>query len=175
MSGTSGSFIKRVEYGVYGVIIFSFLLWSVSTCNQSGEEAGELAEREALSSEIKKDSAQVNDTRSPVTDSIRLQQAKKDTEKGSAQLAEYSRLYITIDKLKLRKLPGLKSEVIMELKLFEEVAFLNEVSDSTTQLNLGYEITDEPWVKVRHPKGQVGWVYGAGVNYYPKKRGGVMD
>ncbi len=63
----------------------------------------------------------------------------------------------------------------MELKLFEEVAFLNEVSDSTTQLNLGYEITDEPWVKVRHPKGQVGWVYGAGVNYYPKKRGGVMD
>ena len=82
MSGTSGSFIKRVEYGVYGVIIFSFLLWSVSTCNQSDEEAGELAEREALSSEIKKDSAQVNDTRSPVTDSIRLQQAKKDTEKG---------------------------------------------------------------------------------------------
>ena len=35
----------------------------------------------------------------------------------------------------------------------------------------GYEIADEPWVKVQHKRGRIGWVYGAGVNYYKKKRG----
>ena len=58
---------------------------------------------------------------------------------------------------------------------FEQVNFLGEVTDSTTEVNLGYEIANEPWVKVQHTRGKIGWVYGAGVNYYKKKRDGVLE
>ncbi|TAK32567.1 MAG: SH3 domain-containing protein, partial [Saprospiraceae bacterium] len=87
----------------------------------------------------------------------------------------HTRLYVTIDKLKLRKEPKLNGAVIAELKLFDQVYFLDEMTDSTTQVNLGYEIADEPWVKVKSMKGQTGWVYGAGVHYAKKKRSGVLE
>lgn len=85
------------------------------------------------------------------------------------------RLYITIKNLKVRKSPGLKEDVVAQLPLFEEVIFMDEVTDSTYQINLGYEIADEPWVKIKTEKGVIGWVYGAGVNYYKQKRTGVLE
>ncbi len=88
---------------------------------------------------------------------------------------EYSRLFITIDGLNLRKTPDLNGDLIVKLPLFEEVFFLNEVTDSTYQINLGYEVAEEPWVKIRTKKGHEGWVYGAGVHYYKKKRAGVLE
>lgn len=85
------------------------------------------------------------------------------------------KLYITINNLKLRKSPHLDSIVIATLPLYEEVFFLDEVTEFTQQISLGYEIADEPWVRVRTKKGKDGWVYGAGVHYYKKKRDGVME
>jgi hypothetical protein len=75
----------------------------------------------------------------------------------------------------MRRSPELKADVIAELSLFSKVFFMNEVTDSLYEINLGYEVAKEPWVKVRTKKGKEGWVYGAGVNYYKKKRSGVMD
>jgi hypothetical protein len=94
---------------------------------------------------------------------------------STAQEPQLSRLYVTIDKLKLRKSPGLKSEILGELKLFDEVFFMNESTDSTYQLNLGKEIADEPYVKIKTKRGTVGWVYGAGVHYLKKKRPGTLE
>ena len=85
------------------------------------------------------------------------------------------KLYITINNLKLRRGPHLDSSVIATLPLNEAVFFLDEVTEFTQQISLGYEIADEPWVKVRTKKGLDGWVYGAGVHYYKKKRAGVME
>ena len=51
---------------------------------------------------------------------------------------------------------------------------MNEVTDSTYQISLGKEMADEPWVKVKNNRGKIGWVYGAGINYYKKKREGVQ-
>jgi len=54
------------------------------------------------------------------------------------------------------------------------LVFLNEVSDSTDIISLGEGIiANEPWVKVRHYKGNEGWVYGAGVHYYKMKYPGL--
>ena len=85
------------------------------------------------------------------------------------------KLYITINNLKLRRGPHLDSTVLAALPLHETVFFLDEVTEFTQQISLGYEIADEPWVKVRTKKGLDGWVYGAGVHYYKKKREGVME
>ncbi len=86
-----------------------------------------------------------------------------------------SKLYVTIDKLKVRKTPGLKGELLGELKLFDEVTYMNEVTDSTYVVNLGKEKADEPYVKIKTKRGTVGWVYGAGVHYVKKKRSGVLE
>ncbi len=86
-----------------------------------------------------------------------------------------SKLFVTIDKLKVRKTPGLKGELLGELKLFDEVYYMDEVTDSSFTVNLGTEKATEPYVKIKTKRGTVGWVYGAGVHYVKKKRSGVLQ
>ena len=101
--------------------------------------------------------------------------AATETATPKNETAGLSRLYVTIDKLKVRKTPGLKGESLGELKLFDEVYYMNEVTDSTYEVNLGREKAKEPYVKIKTKRGTVGWVYGAGVNYIKKKRSGTLD
>jgi hypothetical protein len=84
-------------------------------------------------------------------------------------------LYATIEGLKVRKEPGLKSETLATLDLYEPVTFLNQKTEWTQEISLGYEKVTDHWVKVRTKSGEVGWVFGAGVHYYKMKRKGVMD
>lgn len=86
--------------------------------------------------------------------------------------SQYAPLYVTIDGLNLRDKPNLSGKVLTSLKLYEEVAFMGEVTDSTEQINLGGITPDEPWIKIQG-RGHVGWVYGAGVEYYKKKLEGA--
>jgi Bacterial SH3 domain len=82
-------------------------------------------------------------------------------------------LYSTIDGLKVRKEPGLKSTSVDKLKLYEDVSFLSQKTDWEESLSLGYElpaVTDH-WVKIRTKRGKEGWVFGAGVHYYKMKAG----
>jgi Tfp pilus assembly protein PilZ len=73
----------------------------------------------------------------------------------------------------MRRAPELDAEVIDEFELFEEVFFLDEVTDFTQEINLGKQIVNEPWIKVQSKQGRAGWVYGAGVHYYKKKHPGA--
>jgi Bacterial SH3 domain len=84
-------------------------------------------------------------------------------------------LYVTIDGLKVRKEPGLKSETIDQLKLYDQVEFLNKRTDWTQEISLGLEKVTDHWVKVKTKRGKEGWVFGAGVNYYKEKRKGVLE
>ena len=88
---------------------------------------------------------------------------------------KYSTLYVTIDGLKLRKEPTLKSDVVAKLELYEPVYFLNQKTEKTEEINLGYEKVTDHWVKVRTKAGKEGWVFGAGVHYYKMKLKGVME
>jgi hypothetical protein len=86
-----------------------------------------------------------------------------------------SRLYITVKNTKLRSSPGLDGKVLGKLPLFTEVYYLNEVTPYKQQINLGKEVANEPWVRVRTARGTEGWVYGAFVNYYREKRSGTWQ
>lgn len=156
----------RMETLIILVFLGSFLLWGMSKCNDRRTELRREATPPTVSVENPPDAA----TTITVADSattVVVEPAPAPVVRG--------RLYVTIDGLNFRTQPDLNSEIIRKLKLFEEVSFLDEVTDSTYQINLGYEIADEPYVKIRLKTGQVGWVYGAGVNYYRKKRGGVAE
>ncbi len=93
----------------------------------------------------------------------------------TAAAPKYSTLYVTIDGLKMRKTPGLKGDLVTKLDLYEPVFFLNQKSENTEEISLGYEKVTDHWVKVRTKAGKEGWVFGAGVHYYKMKRKGVMD
>jgi len=84
-------------------------------------------------------------------------------------------LYVSIDGLKVRKEPGLKGETVVELRLYEPVTFLNQKTDWTQEISLGYEKVTDHWVKIRTQSGYEGWVFGAGLHYYKTKRQGVLE
>ncbi len=87
---------------------------------------------------------------------------------------EQNALYVVIDNLNVRKTPNLKGVSLGKLRLYDKVVFLNIVTDKPQKVNLGTEVANERWVKIKTKKGTVGWVYGAGVNYYKMKRKGNL-
>ena len=195
MKGLLGKF----EVIIALVLLAVFIMWSASKCREATVKNS--PEETAIADSLARISQPVANTDSPqngvLSDALRAKIAEraaadsmaaavaKDSTGGTLKSARpaapkteasvYSQLYVTIDKLKIRGEPGLESKVLGELKLFDKVYFLEEVTDTTYEVNLGYELADEPYVKVKTKRGTVGWVYGAGVNYYKKKREGVME
>ena len=177
------SWLPKFEIVIIAVFFFSFLLWAVSRCSDVKKVVTENVAIESPIDSVEKVVPQATDIRTAYLDSLDRARrrdssyvsSRGDTTTVRKTESNGSRLYITINNLKVRKFPGLKEEVIGQLPLYEEVTFMDEVTDSSYQINLGYEIADEPWVKIRTKKGTVGWVYGAGVNYYKQKRTGVLE
>lgn len=167
MSEKKKSLLPKFEIIIILVFFFSFLIWASSRCGDIRRAATEKIE-ENTSQEVNTDSLVAN----VGTDTVYI--TRRDSISSQKERI-YARLYITINNLKVRTEPDLKADVLGQLSLFDEVTFLNEVTDSTYQINLGYETANEPWVKIRTKRGTEGWVYGAGVNYYKKKRSGVLE
>jgi uncharacterized protein YgiM (DUF1202 family) len=197
--------LNRLELIVIALLLLIFFVWAISKCSARKSELNQDAESnltQATVDSVLVDSTAVADTSqtapAPAATTVPAPNQPVVTTPEAANAAAagttpaitggtlaatpatpaepaLSRLYVTIDKLKLRKGPGLDSVVVAQLPLFEEVYFLNEVTEYKTELSLGYEKANEPWVKVRTKKGKEGWVYGAGINYYKEKRKGVLE
>ena len=162
--------LPRIEILIILIFFFSFIIWAISKCNAKKLFYEQTEQSEGLTTP--EDSLpDYTITPKPLPQKEGVIQ-KEATVKS--QEPEYTKLYITIDGLKLRTGPSLDSTFIYQFSLFEEVYFMNEVTDSTYQISLGKEMADEPWVKVKNNRGKIGWVYGAGINYYKKKREGVQ-
>lgn len=161
--------LPKVELLIIGVFFLSFLAWTIPKCNSRVVQDEPEPEATVVPP------ADTVATTTPIAQVDSVAALTPTPVPAPAGNSEYSQLYITINKLKMRREPELKGEVIGELPLFERVYFMNEVTDSLFEINLGYETAKEPWVKIRTKKGKEGWVYGAGVNYYKKKRSGVLE
>ncbi len=74
-------------------------------------------------------------------------------------------VYVWVDKLRLRKSPDTKSEILQELQEGEVLLFLNEKSHFKEKINLRGTIYDEPWLKVRTSKNITGWIFGGAVKF----------
>lgn len=182
MTKKKTSFLPKVEVLIILVFFASFMAWAISKCDATKksfqddpvEESGSNPDGTPTLDSLNDSAANSNNT--PPSEEI--PQLSTNTPTSSqptvSQQPRYSKLYITIDGLKMRTGPSLDSTVILQMKLFEQVDFLNEFTDSTYQINLGYEMADEPWFKIQH-RGRQGWVYGAGVNFYKKKREGAFS
>lgn len=179
MANKSSGSLVRIEFIISAVILLGILIWGTQRCNRTYVEARadrEQALRQAYLDSLEQRLEEQEAARpAPVA---ATPGATMDTIRGgSMQIIreKLTPLYSTIDGLNVRKGPGVKFGVVDRLELFEEVAFLNEVTDSTEQINLGAITPDEPWVKIRTRKGREGWVYGAGVDFYKRALPGVEN
>jgi cytoskeletal protein RodZ len=114
-------------------------------------------------------------TRTPVKGTEQAPVTQSTPKPAPAAKPSGTTLFVTIDGLKVRKEPGLKSATVAKLDLYEKVQFLNERTEWTQKVNLGKEEVTDCWVKIKTSEGKVGWVFGAGVNYYKEKRKGVLE
>ena len=172
MSKRKKSGLPRIELILMSLFIMVFVVWSVNSCSKARRK---IAQNKQLKVELADSLAKAEKKQTNVLDSIRMAQARNVSQNMSAdRTTSGTTLFVTIEGLNMRETPDLKSEVVVQLGLFDEVIYMDEVTDFTTPLNLGREEVDEPWFKVRTKKGHEGWVYGAGVDFYKYKHPGVQ-
>lgn len=168
------SLLPKIEVLILAIFFFSFVVWMVPKCaatkaDYQEAEAIEAAENALLA----EDSTEVADSATaipaPASTSIPTPVQRRKPIPGRPQIEQVTPLYVTLENLNMRTEPRVGAKILDRLSLYEEVVFLNEVTDSTEEINLGKIVANEPWVKVRNKKGQEGWVYGAGVHYYKIK------
>ncbi|HHS94996.1 MAG TPA: SH3 domain-containing protein [Phaeodactylibacter sp.] len=154
----------RIKTEVIIILVFflSFIVWSVKKCS---------AKKQSYTSA---DTEHNTPSENPKAESPSSSSPTEGVNAPIIKTVYATKLYVSIDGLKLRRGPTVDSPFIARLPLFDELIFLNEVSDSTDIISLAEGIeANEPWVKVRNRQGMEGWVYGAGVHYYKMKYPGL--
>lgn len=66
---------------------------------------------------------------------------------------------------RLRTAPGSLGKVIRALETGEVILDLGEVTNYFTTLTIQEKTYHEPWLKVQTQKGEIGWIYGAVLNF----------
>lgn len=165
------SLLPKMEVFIIIIFFIGIVIWAFDKCGDTKRSYSEQAQAgpDAVEELLNRNAEGVE---LPPEDS--LSELTTSDPQPAATLAplseEYAPLYVTIDGLNLRDEPSLSGKILTRLNLYEEVAFLGEVTDSTEQIRLVGVTWEEPWIKVQG-RGHVGWVYGACVEYYKKKLG----
>jgi len=172
--------LPRVEVILILVFFLCFIIWAMKECSTKKTAMEQLAmeqdleEAEAVASENLETNAAntavvTGEETRPMSEARRQELSGGTNTISPARVqTEYTtKLFVSIDGLKFRNGPSMDSSVIMVLPINYELTFMNEVSDSTQEISMGNGvIANERWIKVQHPKGHEGRVYGAGVNYF---------
>ncbi len=182
---------NRVAFAILSLGMLIFLIWAARQCGDNDRQYAMIAEQKARQHYL--------DSLQQAEDSLAiLTAAQAEATARAAAIAraaiqplpgdsvvsvvvpqliqeKVTQLYVTFDGLNVRSGPGLNFGKVARLKLYDEVIFLNETTDSSYQINLGQITPNEPWVKIKTLDNKQGWVYGAGVSYYKKRLEGVEN
>lgn len=77
------------------------------------------------------------------------------------------KLYVIIDSLRVRQAPNLGGQLVTYLKYGEEITDLGERTVSEKLRVSPDEVRTAPWIKIKNKEGQVGWAFGAYLQFYP--------
>lgn len=167
MSEKKGSILPSLELLIIAAFFIGFAFWAINKCTATRANYIDRTEREHIRN--------LEDSLGRAIEDVQRDTPKVAPEQTLAPSTApaLSKLYVSIEGLKVRKSPRRDAEILESLPLFEEVYFLNEVTDSTSIVNLGKQTVSEPWVKIQTRKGRSGWVFGAGVHYYRRKHPGA--
>ena len=182
---------RLVPFILMSIVTLIFLFWAMRQCSGGGTEfamqAEEAATRRSYLDTLRerdnqlllqrkldsieqaaKASALLRGLTTPLPGDSIVRFGRADT-----VIERVTTLYSTIEGLNVRSGPSLREGKVGRLPLYGEMIFLNEVTDSLYEIDLGDITPSAPWVKVRLPNGKQGWVYGALVSYYKFRQGGV--
>lgn len=159
--------MPRIEVIISAIFFLIFTVWAIGRCSSTRRMYQQKEERRRFL-QMEEDSIKQMLAEKRRQDSIARLPIPITSGNGSSSSA-LSRLYVVVNGLKVRRSPSLDAEVISQLKLFDELYFMDEVTDFTQEINMGKAVTNEPWIRVQTREGRTGWVYGAGVNYYKRK------
>ena len=189
--------IPRIETLIIAVFFLSVGLWGINQCRaertQMTQKFEEIAETDAPQSLPEPDKAAPEKESEPAADPSPSEPAvapvksrpkpgkrpeltndirpvEPKAEPAKPQAAGAGVLYVTIEGLRMRSEPGLRGELVAKLRLYEPVIFLDEKTSWTQEINLGTEKVTDHWVKIKTESGKEGWVFGAGVHFFKKKR-----
>ena len=194
---------QLVPFILVSLVTLVFMIWAMRRCSANENNYAMLEERETREDYLeRRDSllrdsirklqlaqAQAGPAESLLSDAEQealareaaLLRARTQPLPGDSAVAQRvvvrteTTLYSTIDGLNVRVQPRLGASVIGRLTLYEPVTYMNEVTDSLYTISLGEISPTAPWVKIRLKDGKLGWVYGAGVDYYKYKLEGVIN
>lgn len=168
---SNGKKFSRLELIVFAGFILLILIFSISRCNAKKEEMRLKMEAEAMETRIQDSLDRITKMAKtlPQKDTTPTPQPEPKVEIVREQITP---LFVVLEELNMRAQPKLNGTLLARLQLYDEVYYMNEVSDFKQEFNLGGVVYNEPWIKVKNQRGQVGWVYGAGVHYYKFRRPG---
>jgi len=156
----SKGLLPNIEFLIIAVFFISFIIIMIPKC----ESTQQAYEAETAIENV--DSVETENFAIPPPKVVTAPIADNST---NAIGIEKTRLYVTVEDLKLRQAPNVVGEIITKLSLFQEVFYENETTTKKKKIDWGDGlITNEPWVKISTKDGRIGWVYGAGVHFYKR-------
>ena len=181
---------RLVPLIIMSLLTLIFLIWAMQQCGTRDDDYAMIAEGKAretyldsirLVEQNARIEADINaelEAREAAQLRVRTQPMLGDSmiRRPAAEviIEKVTPLYSTINGLNVRSGPSMKNGVVTRLKLYEEVIFTGEVTDSLYSIDLGEITPTAPWVRIRLKDGKEGWVYGAGVSYYKFQLKGVI-
>lgn len=184
--GDTAKMFSRFEVLFIVVLFLGFFVWAFSKCSNQGMTPSVQPETETTQNTEDTDTdlspAAANNPNSPTYDLNEAEEpsstasaaplngevevVSRDNRPASDGRRSYTPLYVTLQDLKVRKGPSRDSSIITVLALNEEVMFMEKRTGFREKINIGTEVTNEPWVYIQTKKGRKGWVYGAGIHYF---------
>ncbi|HMO37790.1 MAG TPA: SH3 domain-containing protein [Saprospiraceae bacterium] len=172
MSERIDKILPKFELIIIAVFFLGFMSWGITRCNATRAKYAKKEAADLLADTLTNaSSAALPQPEPPIKPLPPADSVKVETRTIKER---YTPLYAILDGVNVRSDAKINSRVIYRLKLHEEVVFLNEVTSFREAIDLGGVTTNEPWIKVRTPRGQTGWVYGGAVSYYKTKLEGVQ-
>ena len=177
MTKSKKGYLPRIEILIVLIFFVSFIIWAVSKCSdkQVSMQTAEMEDSIMVNNINPVDSIKAalninNSGQDSLGNNTLAQNSNTTTNRTTRPVSSLrTRLYVTLDGLNMRTGPHLDSTILLKIALHDQVEFLDEVTDFTQRINLGTTYAEEPWIKVKHARGYVGWVYGAGVHYHKAK------
>ena len=158
------SMLPKLELLIIGIFFLCFLMWAASRCTNTR------AKYEQMALEAQKQDSILKVLQTEIPEPIKQIDQTENIETAPVYEERYTPLYVTVENLNMRDKPSRKGKILARLKLFDEVIFMDEVTDFKEEISLGDLTTYEPWIKVQTVEGETtGWVYGAYVEYYKTK------
>ncbi len=166
--------LNNMELLGIGLFCVAFLLYGISKCGK--EPAVETPQGPVVTEEVVDSTTENHRSEPEPRDDNGSSFSGSDNDNNGAATPTTNvvanngggrKLYVITDSLRVRQAPNLGGELVTYLMYGEEVIDLGERTVLEKLRVSPDEVRTAPWIKVKNKAGQVGWAFGAYLQFYP--------